>query len=169
MISSYYSLIWESVDVTELPSTISRGVQGLSIWNRLSSWMGSPSCSSIYSRIISSVTVPELTAKYPRAHKCLPQNCLFKCANSWSITRELIPLSHCTIWLMFWFGRYETNTCTWSLATFHDSMWTSCSMAICRSRSRTRMATGPTSTFFRYLGIQTECTFKSNFVCAPCL
>ena len=46
----------------------------VSIGNRLSSATGSPSCSSMYSRVLSSVMVPGLTAKYPRAQKCLPQN-----------------------------------------------------------------------------------------------
>src|SRR3954454_23575504 len=41
----------------------------------------------MYSRIISSVIVPELTAKYPRAQKCLPQNFFFRCGNSCSSTR----------------------------------------------------------------------------------
>ena len=63
----------------------------LSIGNRLSSGICSPSCSSMYSRIISSVIVPELTAKYPRAQKGLSQNFFFKCGNSCSSTRELIP------------------------------------------------------------------------------
>jgi hypothetical protein len=67
--------------------------------NRLSSAICSPSCSSMYSRIISSVMVPERTARYPRAHKCRPQNFLRKCANSWSNTRELIPFNYCTIGL----------------------------------------------------------------------
>jgi hypothetical protein len=43
----------------------------------------------------------------------------------------------------------------------------SCSIAICRIGSRTRSATCPVSTFFRYFGIHTRCTFKSCFVCAP--
>ena len=60
--------------LTERPSAGSRGVQGLSIGNRLSSAICSPSCLSMYSRIISSVRVPELTGKYPRAQKRLPQN-----------------------------------------------------------------------------------------------
>ena len=38
-------------------------------------------------------------ARYPRAHKCRPQNLLRKGANSWSNTRELIPFNHCTIGL----------------------------------------------------------------------
>ena len=41
-----------------------------------------------------SVMVPDVTAKYPLAHRCLPQYCLFRCGNSWSNTRELVPFSH---------------------------------------------------------------------------
>ena len=63
---------------TELPSAGSRGVQGLSIGNRPSSAICSPSCSSMYSRTISSVVVPELTAKDPRAQKCRLQNFLLQ-------------------------------------------------------------------------------------------
>jgi len=55
----------------------------------------------------------------------------------------------------------------WSLATFLDKFTISYSMAICRIRSRTRSATLPLSTRFRYFGIQTRCTFRSCFVCAP--
>jgi hypothetical protein len=51
----------------------------------------SPSCSSMYSRIISSVMVPELTPRFPLAQKCRPQNFLRKWGNSCSSTRELIP------------------------------------------------------------------------------
>jgi hypothetical protein len=39
-----------------------------------SSW--SVFCSVIYFAITSSVTLPEVQQKYPRAHKCLPQNCV---------------------------------------------------------------------------------------------
>jgi len=53
--------IFESA--TKEPSPGRRGVYGLSIGNRLSSAICSPSCSSMYSLIISSVIVPELTAR----------------------------------------------------------------------------------------------------------
>lgn len=55
----------------------------------------------MYSFIISSVIVPELTARYPLAQKCLPQNFFLKCGNSCGITRELDPFNHCMIWLTF--------------------------------------------------------------------
>jgi hypothetical protein len=58
----------------------------------MSSAICSPSCSSMYSRIISSVMVPKLTARYPLAQKCFPQNFLRNWGNSCSSTRELIPL-----------------------------------------------------------------------------
>ncbi len=76
-----------------------------SIRNRLSSWTGSPSCSAMYCLISASVMVPEVTAKYPRAHRWRPQNCFRRWANSWRSIRELIPLSHWTIWLTLWYGR----------------------------------------------------------------
>src|SRR6476620_7847027 len=80
----------------------------------------SHSCSSMYSLTISSVIFPELTARYPLAQKWRPQNLLRRCGNSCSSTRELIPLSHCIIWLTSWLGRYPTKTCTWSRATFPE-------------------------------------------------
>ena len=49
--------------------------------------------------ITSSVMWPELTARYPRAQQCLPQNRRRKCENSCSKTRELMPLSHYIILL----------------------------------------------------------------------
>ena len=74
----------------------------------------------MYSLTISSVIFPELTARYPLAQKWRPQNLLRRCGNSCSSTRELIPLSHCIIWLTSWLGRYPTKTCTWSRATFPE-------------------------------------------------
>ena len=81
---------------TERPSPVRRGVQEGSISNRLSSCTASPSCSSMYSLIISSVMVPDVTAKYPLAHRCLPQYCFFRCGNSLeqhARTRSLEPLN----------------------------------------------------------------------------
>ena len=127
----------------------------------------SPSCSSMYSLTISSVMFPELTARYPLAQKCRPQNLLRRCGNSCSSTRELIPLSHCIIWLTSWLGRYPTKTCTWSRATFPEMISNFGSAAICRIKSRTRTATSPVKTGFRYFGSHTKCTFKSLLVCAP--
>src|SRR3954464_6443750 len=49
--------------ITERPSPARRGVQEGSIRNRPSSSTGSPSCSLMYSLIMSSVMVPEVTAK----------------------------------------------------------------------------------------------------------
>jgi hypothetical protein len=127
----------------------------------------SPSCSSMYSLTISSVMVPELTARYPRAQKCRPQNLFRRCGNSCINTLELIPLSHCMIWLTSWLGRYERNTCTWSRDTLPEIISSSCSAAICLIKSRTRTATSPVKTGFRYFGSHTTCTFRSVLVCAP--
>ena len=149
------------------PSAGSRGIQRLSIGNRLSSMICSPSCSSMYSLTISSVIVPELTARYPRAQKCRPQNLLRRCGNSWNKTRELIPFNHCMIRLTSWLGRYERNTWTWSLATLPEMISSSCSAAICLIKSRTRTATSPVKTGFRYFGSHTTCTLRSVLVCAP--
>lgn len=40
--------------------------------------------------------VPDVTAKYTLAHRCLPQYCFLRCGNSWNGSRELVPLNHCT-------------------------------------------------------------------------
>jgi hypothetical protein len=48
---------------------------------------------------------PELTARYPRAQRCLPQNYFLKWGNSDSKIYELMPLSYCTILLISWLGR----------------------------------------------------------------
>src|SRR6476659_5053027 len=41
------------------------------------------------------------------------------------------------------------------------------SAAICQIKSRTRTATSPVKTGFRYFGNHTKCTLKSLLVCAP--
>jgi hypothetical protein len=110
---------------------------------------------------------PRANGKISRAQKCRPQNLLRRLGYSCSKTRELIPLSHCMIWLTSWFGRYERNTCTWSRATLPEIISSSCSMAICLMRSRTRIATSPVSTGLRYFGTHTTWTLRSLFVYAP--
>jgi len=124
---------------------------------------------SMYSLTISSVMFPELTARYPLAQTCRPQNLpCRRCGNSCSSTRELIPLSHCIIWLTSWLGRYPTNTCTWSRAHFsRNDFQFVCSAAICRIKSRARTATSLVKTGFRYFGSHTKCTLKSLLVVPP--
>jgi hypothetical protein len=48
----------------------------------------------MYFAITSSVTLPELQQKYPRAHRCRPQNCFFKCGYSASRWCAVFPFSH---------------------------------------------------------------------------
>ncbi len=45
----------------------------------------------IYCAITSSVTFPLLATKYPRAHKCCPQNCLFNSLYSICSLRDVFP------------------------------------------------------------------------------
>ncbi len=40
-------------------------------------------------------SLPELQQKYPRAHKCRPQNCFFQCGNFASRWCAVFPFSHC--------------------------------------------------------------------------
>jgi len=46
----------------------------------------------MYLMITSSVTLPELATKYPRAHICRPQNALLNDLNSISSLRDVFPL-----------------------------------------------------------------------------
>ena len=62
----------------------------------------------------SSVTFPLLATKYPRAHRCRPQNCLWMCLNSIISFRELLPLMYCMILLGDRFGGHDSRTWTWS-------------------------------------------------------
>src|SRR5580693_3218038 len=52
--------------------------------------------SAIYLEITSSVTLPELQQKYPRAHRCRPQNCFFKCGYSAISWCAVFPFNHCS-------------------------------------------------------------------------
>ena len=63
-----------------------------------------------------SVTFPLLATKYPLAHKCLPQYCLF---NSYSICNlwDKLPLRYCTNLLADKCGGTDTNKWLWSFPT----------------------------------------------------
>jgi hypothetical protein len=60
----------------------------------------------------SSVALPELQQKYPRAHRCRPQNCLFRCGNSASRWCAVRPLSHCIKRLTVICGGSDISRCT---------------------------------------------------------
>ena len=66
----------------------------------------------MYSAITSSVTLPLLTAKYPLAHRCFPQNSfcnfLFDCKS----LRALTPFKRCINFDTLSFGGIETSKCT---------------------------------------------------------
>jgi len=47
----------------------------------------------MYSATTSSVTLPLLQQKYPRAHKCRPQNCFRNGVNSCNILYAVFPFS----------------------------------------------------------------------------
>lgn len=49
------------------------------------------SCRAIYSLITSLVTFPDEAAKYPRAHRCRPQNCFANRLFSLSSFRDVLP------------------------------------------------------------------------------
>ena len=99
----YFNKLWDLSPVNDYRLEGGSFVSS-SITNRLSSWIGSPSCSEMYSWTISSVMVPELTARYPLAQTWRPQYCFRRCSNSCSSTLELVPFNHCTILLTLWCG-----------------------------------------------------------------
>jgi hypothetical protein len=122
---------------------------------------------AIYCATISSVTLPELQQKYPRAHRCRPQNCFFTCGNSAIRWCAVFPFSHCTNRLIVTCGGIDTNRCTWSFDTCPFMIRTSCCAQISRIRSRVLVATSPFSAGRRYFVIHTKCKWISNTVCAP--
>ena len=158
-----------NLELRILPRLQVEGFKFWSIWNRLSSTEGSPSCSSIYSLITSFMIFPDVTARYPRAQRCRPQNCFRITGNSCINTWELTPLSCCIIWLILCVGRYDTNIWTWSVAILPEMISRSFSAAICLNSSLVLFAMSPTSTFFRYFGTHTKCTLRSVFVWEPIL
>src|SRR5262249_500190 len=98
----------------------------------------------MYCRITSSVTLPLLAAKYPLAHKCLPQNCRRRCANSISNLWLVLPFRYCIILLTDRYGGTDTNKWTWSLPTCPFTISMSLTLQISPPSSRTPVPTGPT-------------------------
>lgn len=121
----------------------------------------------MYSAIISSVTFPELATKYPRAHRCCPQNCRRNSPNSSNIFLALRPFNLCTRSLIAICGGTDTNKCTWSGAICPFTIWTSCDSHACLMSSPNLSPIPPRITFFRYFVIQTMWYFKSYTVCEP--
>ena len=121
----------------------------------------------MYGAITSSVTFPELQQNYPRAHKCRPQNCFFKCGNSPRRWCAVLPFSHCSNRLILTCGGIDTNRCTWSFDTCPFRIFTSCRRQMPRIKSRTRSATSPLNADRRYFVIHTKCKWISNTACAP--
>ena len=97
----------------------------------------------MYSATTSSVTFPLLQQKYPRAHRCRPQNSFRNGANSRSILYAVFPFSRCTSRLIVTCGGIDTSRCTWSLLTCPLMISTSDAPQISRIRSRTRDPTAP--------------------------
>jgi len=116
---------------------------------------------AMYSAITSSVTFPELAAKYPRAQRCLPQNCFLSTLKSSSIRREVRPLMLCSTLDSDKDGGTLTNKWTWSLLTCPLRIWTSKLLQHWRINSRHRRAISPVNTGLRYFVIQTTWNFRS--------
>ena len=129
-----------------------------------SSWArSSKSCSAIYCMMTSSVTLPELAAKYPRPHRWRPQNCPDKRRFSASSLREVFPFMRPTNLLTEICGGSETNRCTRSLETCPFKISISMDRHISRIRSRKRTATSPKRTGLRYLVIHTIWTLTARW------
>lgn len=121
----------------------------------------------MYSAIISSVMFPVETAKYPRAHKCLPQNSFRNRSLFMSNFLDVTPFSFCTNLETHSCGGTDTNMCTWSLLIFPAKISTSNSAHTFRITSRTCCASSPYNTGFLYLVIHTKWYFRSNRQCEP--
>ena len=90
-----------------------KSAEGYSVIRKSSS-LYSTSWLSRYCMITSSVTLPELAAKYPAAQICLPQNFLLSSLNSASVFREVLRLRNCTNLITERYGGTDTKMWTWS-------------------------------------------------------
>ena len=122
---------------------------------------------SMYALITSSVTLPELQQKYPRAQRCCPQNFFLSIGNSWNSRYDVFPFSLWSSLLMVSWGGMDRNRWIWSLDTCPFIIATSCCMQSSRTMSRTRRAISPTREGRRYFTIHTICRWIANCVCAP--
>lgn len=66
----------------------------------------------MYSRITSSVTLPERATKYPRAQIGRPQKVFWMCLNSIASLRLVLPLMYYISLLGAKCGGTDTNRCT---------------------------------------------------------
>ena len=124
---------------------------------------------SRYSRIISLVSSPAVTQKYPRAQKCLPQYRFLRWGNSWRIIWELRPLIRRIISEGEMLGGADTNMCTWSLLITPRRIWISNWVHVWRISSRIRRPTSPVSTWYRYFVTHTKWYSILYLVWEPCL
>ena len=108
--------------------------------------------------------LPDDTAKYPLAQRCLPNNCFLRWVNSCNSILEFIPFTYCMILLTVWVGLQFMNMYILSLATFPEIMFSSCSMAICLVKSLALAATCPYNIlFFRILLSPNQVRFQVSF------
>jgi hypothetical protein len=118
-------------------------------------------CSAIYFAITSSVTFPELQQKYPRAHRCRPQNCFFKCGYSPNKWCAVFPFSHCHLRR----HRYKQMHMILGHVPLHDLH------LVFRANIPDQIPDAgshfPTQRGRRYFVIQTRCRWISKTVCAP--
>lgn len=96
----------------------------------------------------------------------LPQNFVRKWGNACSSIFELISFNHCIIWLIRWFGQYRTNRCG-PVRPSPDTVSSTCSPALCRSRLLTGTAASPVSTALRYSWDPHEVYLKISLCVRP--
>ena len=66
----------------------------------------------MYSRTVCSSTAPTVAQKYPRAHRCCPQNFFRKCGNSSCSRLDDLPFTYCTSFAGDSCGGAATSMCT---------------------------------------------------------
>jgi len=101
--------------------------------------------------IISSVTSPDVTQKYPLAQKCFPQYLFLNSGKISNSFLELLPFTLRIISLAAIFGGADTNICIWSGLTEPFFISISCISHVCLIRSLTLYPTSPTSTYIYIL------------------
>ncbi len=107
-------------------------------------------CLLIYSAIISSVTLPLVTLKYP-----LPQYLFRNSGNSCWTFRELLPFITLITSLTRTWGGMDTKICIWSDETTPLIICTPSSSATWDTISRTRRWSSPRRILYRYFVIHT--------------
>lgn len=123
----------------------------------------------IYLRIISSLTLPTVSAKYPSAQKLSPHKNSSNSGNSCRTTRLLPPFNNWIALLTLIVGFNCINKCTWSSCTFNSSICQSFISAHYLNKNSRRLFNAPFNILFRYFGIHTKWYISLYFDWLPVL